>query len=214
MLLPQLLEQVAACLQAAGDGVRVGLDHQQLGVVTRGAGGVVRLRHGHGLYHPGQALLLGVHSVQSVLDRAHRVHRGQGEGAGAEVREVGPRPQDAGGDFLIRMEEAAVPQSVNPDLSLPCTAGSHLDRTSRYVLNAMFCHLVCFTGGEVDGEGVLVLLTGTDHGPGHSLTGPTSAVPVLQQVILQHPGRGLQHKPAILPALTHEAAFRNNKGGM
>ena len=88
MLLPKLLEQVAAGLQAVEDGVRVGLDHEELGVVTRGAGGVVRLGHGHGLDHLGEALLLGVHSAESVLDRAHRVHRGQGEGAGPEVREV------------------------------------------------------------------------------------------------------------------------------
>ena len=90
LLLPQLLEQVGGCLQAVDDGVRVGLDHQELGVVTRGAGGVVRPGDGHGLDHLGQALLLGVHSVQSVLDRTHRVHRGQREGAGAEVRQVGP----------------------------------------------------------------------------------------------------------------------------
>ena len=68
----------------------------------------------------------------------------------------------------------------------------------------MFRNLVCFPGGEVDGEGVLVLLAGTDHGSGHALTGSTSAIPVLQEVILQHSSRRLQHKPAILPALTHD----------
>ena len=68
----------------------------------------------------------------------------------------------------------------------------------------VLCHLVCFPRAEVDGEGILVLLTRTDHGPRHPLTGSTSAISVLEEVILQHSGRWLQHKPAVLPALTHD----------
>ena len=71
-------------------------------------------------------------------------------------------------------------------------------------IGELLSHLVCFPRGEVDGEGILVLLTRTDHGPGHPLTGSTPAIPVLKEVILQHSGRRLQHKPAILPALTHD----------
>ena len=41
LLLPQLLEHVAAGLQTLEDGVGVGLDHQQLGVMAGGAGGVL-----------------------------------------------------------------------------------------------------------------------------------------------------------------------------
>ena len=71
---------------------------------------------------------------------------------------------------------------------------------------------------EVDGEGVLVVLTGQDGGSGHLLATPTPAAPVLQQVILQHTSQqhrhnqiqttdysptcgGLKNKPPVLPAL-------------
>ena len=47
-----------------------------------------------------------------------------------------------------------------------------------------FVDLVSFSGGEGDGEGVLVLLTWVHHGPSHPLTGATPAVPVLKEVTL------------------------------
>ena len=90
LLLPELLKQVTAGLQAVEDGVRVGLDHEQLGVVTRGAGAVIWPGQRHGLYHLGEALLLVIHGVQSVLDRAHGVHRCERERGGTDVGEVGP----------------------------------------------------------------------------------------------------------------------------
>ena len=79
-------------------------------------------------------------------------------------------------------------QSVHPDLPLPGAAGPHLVALPRH---------------EGDHEGVLVLLARAHRRPLHPLAGAALAAPVLQQVVLQHPGPGVQHEPAVLPALHH-----------
>ena len=81
-----------------------------------------------------------------------------------------------------------VSQPVHPDLSLLGTAGSYL---------------VMFSRDEVDQEGVLVFLTGADNSSRHLLTSSTLAAPVLQKIILQHPGTGVKDEPPVLPALHH-----------
>ena len=47
-------------------------------------------------------------------------------------------------------------------------------------------YLVVIPRNKVDGEGVLIILTGDNSSLAHMVTASTFATPVLQQVVFQH----------------------------